>query len=159
MPKLHYLEAVFKETLRLHPALPLLIPRHPSQSSIVGGYTIPKDTKVFLNVWAMHRDPEALDEPSEFKPERFLSYPCKWDYSGNNFQFLPFGSGRRICPEIPLAEKMVMYALASLLHAFHWKLPEGEELDLSEKFGIVMKKSKPLIAIPGQRLSSLKLYA
>ncbi|KAG5539787.1 hypothetical protein RHGRI_020113 [Rhododendron griersonianum] len=149
---------VLKETFRLHPPLPLLVPKRPNQSSIVGRYTIPKDTRVFLNVWAMHRDPEAWDDPSEFNPERFLSDASKWDYNGNNFQFLPFGSGRRICAGIPLAEKMVMYVLASLLHSFDWKVPEGEELDLSEKFGVVMKKSKPLIAIPTQRLSSLKLY-
>ncbi|XP_058221829.1 geraniol 8-hydroxylase-like [Rhododendron vialii] len=158
LPKLHYLDAVLKETFRLHPPLPLLVPKRPNQSSIVGGYTIPKDTRVFLNVWAMHRDPEAWDDPSEFKPERFLSDASKWDYHGNNFQFLPFGSGRRICAGIPLAEKMVMYVLASLLHSFNWKLPEDEELDLSEKFGVVMKKSKPLIAIPTQRLSCLKFY-
>ncbi|KAI8546476.1 hypothetical protein RHMOL_Rhmol07G0120700 [Rhododendron molle] len=159
MPKLHYLDAVLKETFRLHPALPLLVPKRPNQSSIVGGYTIPKDTRVFLNIWAIHRDPEAWDDPSEFKPERFLSDAREWDYNGNNFQFLPFGSGRRICAGLPLAEKMVMYVLASILHSFNWKVPEGEEIDLSEKFGIVMKKSKPLIAIPTQRLSSLKLYA
>ncbi|KAG5540252.1 hypothetical protein RHGRI_020471 [Rhododendron griersonianum] len=159
MPKLHYLDAVLKETFRLHPVLPLLVPKRPNQSSIVGGYTIPKDTRVFLNVWAIHRDPEAWDDPSEFKPERFLSDASEWDYNGNNFQFLPFRSGRRICAGLPLAEKMVMYALALVLHSFNWKVPEGEEIELSGKFGIVMKKSKPLIAVPTQRLSSLKLYA
>ncbi|KAI8546473.1 hypothetical protein RHMOL_Rhmol07G0120500 [Rhododendron molle] len=159
MPKLHFLDAILKETFRLHPAFPLLVPKRPNQSSIVSGYTIPKDTRVVLNVWAIHRDPEGWDGPSEFKPERFLSDASEWDYNGNNFKFLPFGSGRRICAGIPLAEKMVMYMLASLLHSFNWKVPEGEEIDLSEKFGIVMKKSKPLIAIPTQRLSSLELYA
>lgn len=159
MPKLHYLASVLKETHRLHPAVPLLIPKRPMQSSIVGGYTVPKDTRVFLNVWAMHRDPEVWNDPSEFKPERFLSDSSKWDYSGNNFQFLPFGSGRRMCAGIPLAEKLVMHVVASLLHSFNWKLPEGEELDLSEQFGVVLKKSTPLIAIPTERLSSLNLYA
>ncbi|KAH7864266.1 hypothetical protein Vadar_027650 [Vaccinium darrowii] len=158
MPKLHYLDAVLKETFRLHPAVPLLVPKRSNKLSIVGGYTIPKDTRVLLNVWAIHRDPQAWDDPSEFKPERFLSDASKWDYSGNNFQFLPFGSGRRICAGIPLAEKMVIYLLASFLHSFNWEVPQGEEIDLSEKFGIVMKKSTPLIAIPTPRLSSLKLY-
>ncbi|KAH7863790.1 hypothetical protein Vadar_022041 [Vaccinium darrowii] len=105
VPKLHYLDTVFKETFRLHPALPLLIPKRPSQSSIVSGYTIPKDTKVFLNVWAMHRNPEAWDDPSEFKPERFLSYPCKFDYSGNNFQFLPFDREEEFVLEFPWQRK------------------------------------------------------
>ncbi|KAH7864383.1 hypothetical protein Vadar_028987 [Vaccinium darrowii] len=158
MPKLHYLDADLKETFRLHPALPLLVPKRPNKSSIVGGYTIPKDTRVLLNVWAIHRDPQAWDDPSEFKPERFLSDASKWDYNGNNFEFLPFGSGRRICAGIPLAEKMAIYLLASFLHSFNWEVPQGEEIDLSERFGIVMKKSTPLIAIPTPRLSSLKLY-
>ncbi|KAL7182867.1 hypothetical protein ACSBR1_041526 [Camellia fascicularis] len=72
LPKLLFLDAVMKETLRLHPALPLLVPRSPTQSCIVGGYTIPEGTKVLFNVWAMHRDPKVWDNPSEFRPERFL---------------------------------------------------------------------------------------
>ncbi|XP_052210913.1 cytochrome P450 71AU50-like [Diospyros lotus] len=158
LPKLHYLNAVLKESFRLHPPLPLLVPRCPSESSIVGGYTIPKDTRVFLNVWAMHRDPEVWDEPSKFKPERFLGGTGNWDFNGNNFQFLPFGSGRRRCPGIPLAEKMVMHVLASFLHSFNWHLPGNEEIDLSDKFGIVMKKRTPLMAIPTPRLSDSKYY-
>ncbi|CBI24737.3 unnamed protein product, partial [Vitis vinifera] len=146
LPKLQYMDAVIKESLRLHPALPLLVPKCPSQDCTVGGYTIAKGTKVFLNVWAIHRDPQIWDSPSEFKPERFLSEPGRWDYTGNNFQYLPFGSGRRICAGIPLAERMIIYLLASLLHSFNWQLPEGEDLDLSEKFGIVLKKRTPLIA-------------
>ncbi|KAL3499501.1 hypothetical protein ACH5RR_038594 [Cinchona calisaya] len=152
LPKLQYLGAVVKETFRLHPALPLLVPKRSSQSCMVGGYTIPKDTSVFVNAWAIHRDPELWDNPLEFKPERFLSEPNKWDYSGNNFQYLPFGSGRRICAGIPLAEKMLMYILASLLHPFDWKPTKSKEEDLSEKFGIVMRKSTPLLAIPTKKL-------
>ncbi|PSS09755.1 Flavonoid 3',5'-hydroxylase [Actinidia chinensis var. chinensis] len=160
LPKLHYLDALIKETFRLHPALPLLVPKRTDRPCVVGGYTIPpKNTRVFLNVWAMHRDPEVWDSPLEFKPKRFLGEASKCDYNGNNFQYLPFGSGRRICAGLPLAEKMVMYFLASLLHSFNWRSPEGEELDLSETFGIVMKKKTPLVAIPTQRLSSLELYA
>ncbi|XAR67915.1 hypothetical protein NMG60_11002856 [Bertholletia excelsa] len=155
----HYLEAVIKETLWLHPPLPLLVPRRSIKSTIVSGYTIPKDTKIFLNAWAIHRDPQLWADPSEFKPERFLSSPDNWNYKGNNFQFLPLGSGRRICVGIPLAKKMVAYLLASFLHSFDWHLPKGEELDLTEKFGIVVKKSKPLIAIPTPRLPDPQLYA
>ncbi|GFZ01920.1 cytochrome P450, family 706, subfamily A, polypeptide 5 [Actinidia rufa] len=151
LPKLHYLDAVVKETFRLHPPLPFLLPKRPDKSCIVGGYTIPKDTRVLLNVWAMQRDPEVWDSPLEFKPERFLGEASKWDYNGNNFQYLPFGSGRRVCAGLPLAEKMIMHFLASLLHSFNWSLPEGEEVDLSETFGIVMKKKTPLVAIPTQR--------
>ncbi|KAL3331192.1 hypothetical protein AABB24_034812 [Solanum stoloniferum] len=158
LPNLHYLDAVLKETLRLHPALPLLLPKRPSQSAIVGGYTIPEGTKVFLNVYAIHRDPQVWESPLEFQPERFLRHSTNFDYAGNNMKYLPFGSGRRICAGLPLAEKMVMFMLASLLHSFDWKLPEGEKVDLSEGFGLVIKKSERLFAIPTPRLPNFDLY-
>ncbi|KAI7755058.1 hypothetical protein M8C21_023540 [Ambrosia artemisiifolia] len=142
LAKLKYLDAVIKETLRLHPVVPFLIPRSPSQDCVVGGYTIPKGSTVFLNVWSIQRDPRYWDNPLEFNPERFLTYEGnkKCDYKGNNLKFIPFGSGRRLCAGLPLAEKMMMFTLASLLHSFNWRLPEGEELDLSEEFGITLKK-------------------
>ncbi|CBI38443.3 unnamed protein product, partial [Vitis vinifera] len=153
--KLPYLYAVMKETLRLHPALPLLVPHCPSEPCIVGGFSIPKGARVFVNVWAIHRDPSIWKNPMEFDPERFLR--GAWDYSGNDFSYFPFGSGRRICAGIAMAERMTMFSLATLLHSFHWKLPEGK-LDLSEKFGIVLKKKVPLVAIPTPRLSDAALY-
>ncbi|KAB1217072.1 Geraniol 8-hydroxylase [Morella rubra] len=158
VPKLNYLGAVIKETLRLHPALPLLIPRSPSKSSTIGGYTVPKGARVMLNVWAIHMDPKIWDNPLEFRPERFLEDSGRLDYSGNDFNYLPFGSGRRICAGLPLAERMLTYVLASLLHQFEWELPPGTELDLSDRFGIVTKKRMPLVAIPTPRLSKLELY-
>ncbi|KAK9929488.1 hypothetical protein M0R45_026584 [Rubus argutus] len=161
LPELHYLDAVIKETFRLHPALPLLLPRCPSQSTTIGGYYIPKGSTIFLNVWAIHNDSSVWDDPLEFRPQRFLNTdPSKsFDYNGNKFQYLPFGSGRRICAGIPLAERLLIYVLASLLHSFDWKLPNYTKLDLSDKFGIVTKKKIPLIAIPTPRLSNLELYA
>lgn len=157
--KLPYLHAVAKETLRLHPVAPLLLPRSPSKSCNVGGYTIPKGAKVFLNVWAMHRDPQFWDNPTEFQPERFLSEVNKLDYFGNHLHYLPFGSGRRICAGLPLGERMLMYVLATFLHMFKWELPKGAKPDITEKFGIVLEKSSPLIIIPTPRLSNLELYA
>ncbi|KAK4338302.1 hypothetical protein RND71_042789 [Anisodus tanguticus] len=157
LPNLHYLDAVLKETLRLHPALPLLMPKCPSQSAVVGGYTIPEGTKVFLNDYAIHRDPQVWESPLKFQPERFLN-STNLDNTGNNMKYLRFGSGRRICAGLPLAEKMVMSILASLLHSFDWELPEGENVDLSEGFGLVIKKSKRLFAIPTTRLPHLDLY-
>lgn len=154
--KLPYLQAVMKETLRLHPVLPLLVPHCPSEFCVVGGYTIPKGTRVFINVWAIHRDPSIWANPLEFDPERFLN--GKFDFSGNNFSYLPFGSGRRSCAGIAMAERMVLFSLASILHSFDWKLPEGEKLDLEEKFGIVLAKRVPLTLIPESRLSNPSLY-
>ncbi|GAV89799.1 LOW QUALITY PROTEIN: p450 domain-containing protein, partial [Cephalotus follicularis] len=158
LPKLRYLDAVVKETLRLHPPFPLLISRCPSTSCTVGGYTIPKGTTVHLNVGAMHKDPDLWGNPLEFRPERFLNDPNLFDFHGNNLQYLPFGSSRRICAGIPLAEKMLMHVVASLMHSFKWGLPPGQVLDFSDKFGIVVKKKNPSVAIPTPRLSNLELY-
>ncbi|KAE8708638.1 CYP706 protein [Hibiscus syriacus] len=154
--KLPYLLAIMKESLRLHPALPLLIPHCPSESCTVGSYSIPKGSRVFVNAWAIHRDPSIWDNPSEFNPERFLN--SQWDFSGNDFSYFPFGSGRRICAGIAMAERMVLYSVATLLHSFDWKVPEGNNLDLTEKFGIVLKLEKPLVAIPTPRLSDPTFY-
>lgn len=158
LSKFRYLDATVKEVLRLHPAVPLLLPRRPSQSCTISGYMIPKGAKVLTNVWAIHRDPEAWDNPLKFMPERFLSDTHKWDYNGNDYRYFPFGSGRRMCAGVPIAEKMLMYVLATLLHSFEWNLPQKTTLDLSEEFGIVLKKAKPLVAIPKPRLSNPKLY-
>ncbi|KAL0446145.1 UNVERIFIED_CONTAM: Flavonoid 3'-monooxygenase [Sesamum latifolium] len=157
IPKLVYLDAVIKETLRIRPIGPFLTPRTPSQSCTVGGYSIPKDSTVFINVWSIQRDP-AWDNPSEFMPERFLDISEKWDFRGNNFNYIPFGSGRRICAGLPLAERMLKYVLASLLHSFDWQLPKGEIVDMEERFGVVLKKGTPLVAIPSPRLSGKNLY-
>ncbi|KAJ7944795.1 putative Cytochrome P450 [Quillaja saponaria] len=154
--KLPYLHAVMKETLRLHPALPLLVPHCPSETCTIGGYSIPKGSRVFVNVWAIHRDPLYWENPLEFDPSRFLD--GKFDYSGSDFKYIPFGSGRRICAGIAMAERTVMYSVATLVHSFDWELPLGEKLDLSEKFGIVLKKKIPLVAIPKARLTDPALY-
>ncbi|PRQ38978.1 putative cytochrome P450 [Rosa chinensis] len=161
LPKLHYLDAVIKETFRLHPVVPLLAPRCSSQSTTIGGYYIPKGSIVFLNAWAIHRDSSVWDDPLEFRPPRFLNTDTSnsFGYQGNKFHYLPFGSGRRICPGIPLADRMLLYVLASFLHSFEWTLPNDATVDLSDKFGIVTKKKAPLIVVPTPRLSNLELYA
>ncbi|MQM10240.1 hypothetical protein Taro_043130 [Colocasia esculenta] len=155
VPMLSYLQAVMKEVLRLHPPLPLMVNHCPSASTTVGGYSVPMGSRVFVNVWAIHRDPSAWEDPLEFRPERFLQggSSAAGDYSGNNFEYIPFGSGRRICAGVAMAERVFMHLLASLVHSFDWRLPEGTtKLDMSEKFGIVVKKATPLVAVPVPRL-------
>ncbi|KAH9609061.1 hypothetical protein KSS87_021821 [Heliosperma pusillum] len=159
IPKLKYLNAVLKETLRLHPPVALLVPHRSSKATIVGGYDVEKNSMVFINTWAIHRDPKLWEEPLEFRPERFLSSSENFDFSGNQHKYLPFGSGRRMCPGLNLAEKMSMSVSSSMLHCFEWKLPTGNvEFDHSERFGLVVKKSKPTMAIPSPRLSKMELY-
>nr|WBW48852.1 cytochrome P450 706V15 [Isodon rubescens] len=158
IPKLLYLDAVLKETMRVHPIGPF-IQRTPSQTVTIGGYTIPKDSTVFVNVWSIHRDPVGWDEPLEFKPERFLEGENrKRDFSGSNLNYMPFGSGRRICAGLPLAEKMMMFILATLLHSFEWRLRNGEELDMSDELHTTLRKRIPLSIVPLPRLPSSHLY-
>ncbi|XP_042942939.1 flavonoid 3',5'-hydroxylase-like [Carya illinoinensis] len=100
-----------------------------------------------------------LRTPSEFKLERFLNNAYdRFDYSGNNFKYLPFGSGRRICTGLALRERTLKYILASFLHSYEWKLPQGSEIEFSDTFGVITKKKNPTIAILTPRLSKSELY-
>ncbi|KAJ9553365.1 hypothetical protein OSB04_017410 [Centaurea solstitialis] len=143
--ELPYLHACIKETLRLHPTGPFLLPHRAQETCEVMGYTIPKDSQVFVNIWAIGRDPKIWDDPLSFKPERFLG--SKIDFKGQNFEFTPFGSGRRMCPGLPLGLKSVELILASLVREFDWVLPNGDDpskLDMNDKFGVTLQKEKPL---------------
>ncbi|XP_059655805.1 probable (S)-N-methylcoclaurine 3'-hydroxylase isozyme 2 [Cornus florida] len=149
LAQLPYLEACVKETLRLHPPAPLLLPHRAPDSCKVMNYTIPKNSQVVVNVWAIGRDPMVWEEPLKFKPERFLNTTL--DFKGNDFEFLPFGAGRRICPGLPMAAKQVPLILASLFRSFDWSLPHGNdpnELDMNEKFAATLQKEQPLVLIP-----------
>ncbi|XP_059643413.1 probable (S)-N-methylcoclaurine 3'-hydroxylase isozyme 2 [Cornus florida] len=149
LPQLPYLQACVKESMRLHPPGPLLLPRRAPDSCKVMNYTIPKNSQVVVNVWAIGRDPMVWEEPLKFKPERFLNGTL--DFKGNDFEFLPFSAGRRICPGLPMAAKQVPLILASLLRSFDWSLPHGNdpnELDMNEKFSITLQKEQPLVLIP-----------
>ncbi|XP_035846371.1 iridoid oxidase isoform X1 [Helianthus annuus] len=149
---LPYLKAVIKETLRLHPPLPFLVPHKAMESCMILGYNIPKETQVLVNVWAIGRDPRTWEDASEFRPDRFLENDkIHVDYKGQNFDFIPFGSGRRMCPAIPLASRVLPLALGTLLHKFDWVLGDGlkaTEMDMSERMGITLRKAVPLKAIP-----------
>ncbi|KAG9441571.1 hypothetical protein H6P81_017425 [Aristolochia fimbriata] len=151
IPRLPYLQAVVKETLRLHPPVPFLIPHRAECDVEIAGYTLPKHTKVIVNAWAIGRDGEVWENPECFNPERFLGTSSNVDYRGRHFELIPFGAGRRVCPGLPLAYRMVHLMLASLLLSFSWKLPAGivaHDLDMREKFGITLHKSTPLMAVP-----------
>ncbi|KAG5243261.1 cytochrome P450 [Salix suchowensis] len=147
--QLPYLQAVIKETLRLHPVLPLMLPRNTLEDTNFMGYLIPKDTQVFVNAWAIGRDPDSWEDPMAFKPERFLG--SNIDYRGQNFEFIPFGAGRRICVGMSLAHRVLHLGLASLLHCFEWELGRNytpETMDMNEGVGITARKLKPLQAKP-----------
>nr|GMD80014.1 probable (S)-N-methylcoclaurine 3'-hydroxylase isozyme 2 [Ipomoea batatas] len=151
---LPYLQACVKETLRLHPPAPLLLPHRAIQACQVMDYTIPKDAQILINVWAVQRDASIWDEPLKFRPERFLGETGCLDFKGNDFEFLPFGAGRRICPGLPMAAKTIPLVLASMIHSFDWSLPDGQnpkDLNMNEKFGVTLQKEQPLFLIPKTR--------
>ena len=144
---LPYLQAVIKETMRLHLAVPLLIPHKTERSVKLNGYLIPKNTRVLVNPWAIARDPKYWDNPTCFTLERFLG--SKLDFKGKHFEFLIFSYGRRICSGILLAQRMVSLMVASLVYHFDWKIPRGnEKLDMNDIFGLTLQRAKPLVLVP-----------
>lgn len=153
LDKLEYLDMVVKETMRLHPAAPLLVPHTSVEDCTVNSFYIPKKSRVIINVWAIGRDPNAWTDAEKFIPERFVRSDI--ELRGNHFQLIPFGSGRRRCPAIQLGLVMVKLVLAQLVHCFDWELPDRilpTELDMTEKFGLVVPRAKHLLAIPSYRL-------
>ncbi|GMP36939.1 hypothetical protein CsSME_00008870 [Camellia sinensis var. sinensis] len=157
-PQLPYLDAIVKETMRLHPVVVLLAPHLALEDCKVAGYDIRKGTRVFINTWSMGRDPTIWDAPEEFCPERFLGKEI--DVRGQSFELLPFGSGRRMCPGYSLGLKMIRSSLANMLHGFSWKLPDNlktEDLGMEEVFGLTTLRKTPLVAVVEPRLSG-RLY-
>ncbi|EAZ45448.1 hypothetical protein OsJ_30099 [Oryza sativa Japonica Group] len=149
LTKLDYLKAVIKEVLRLHPPAPLLIPHHSTMPTTIQGYHIPAKTIAFINVWAIGRDPAAWDTPDEFRPERFMGSAV--DFRGNDYKFIPFGAGRRLCPGIILALPGLEMVIASLLYHFDWELPDGmdvQDLDMAEAPGLTTPPMNPVWLIP-----------
>ena len=147
--ELKYINSVIKETLRLHPPEVLSLPRENSEACIINGYEIPAKSRIIVNAWAIGRDPKYWAEAEKFIPERFLDNPI--DFKGTNFEYIPFGAGRRICPAIAFAMPYIQLPLASLLYHFDWKLPNGitnEDLDMTECFGLLVKRKNDLCLIP-----------
>lgn len=160
LPSLEYLQCVVKETLRLYPPVPLLLPRESMEACTVAGYNIPAKTRLIVNAWAMGRDRAVWgDDVLDFKPERFMQAGGRdrnIDVKGQDFELIPFGSGRRGCPGIALALEVVGLALSHLLQSFDWSLEckDGvqEELNMSETFGVTIPRRFDLFVVPALRL-------
>lgn len=156
---LTFLQAIVKETFRLHPSTPLSLPRMATESCEINGYFILKGATLLTNVWAIARDPDAWAEPLEFRPSRFLQgcgEKVNVDVRGNDFELIPFGAGRRICAGMSLGLRMVQLLTASLVHAFDWELPDGqsvEKLNMDEAYGLTLQRASPLLVHPRPRLS------
>lgn len=137
-----YLQMVIKETLRLHPAAPLIL-RASQDNCPVMGYNIPKGISVYINIFALARDPRYWDNAEEFNPERFEDSQTDWTH----LEFIPFGAGRRQCPGALFATKNIELTLANLLYHFDWTLPNGADpktLDMGEVFGITVRRRSNL---------------
>ncbi|ONI14563.1 hypothetical protein PRUPE_4G287500 [Prunus persica] len=136
---LPYLQAVIKETLRLHPPVPLSTRERAAK------------------LYAIMRDPELWDNPDDFRPERFLSPEEKADGEmnqnetrGQNFQYVPFGSGRRRCPGSNLATILLNTSIAAMVQCFDWKVEDGNEgkVNMQVGAGMSLPMAHPLILLP-----------
>ncbi|KAK9992811.1 hypothetical protein SO802_022514 [Lithocarpus litseifolius] len=152
-----YLQAIVKETLRLYPPNPLSVPHEAMEDCHVCGFYVPKGTRLLVNVWKLHRDPRIWEDPEKFLPERFLTSHASIDASGQHFEFIPFGSGRRACPGYTFALQVSYLALARLLQGFEFTTPSNMLVDMTEGLGISLNKVTPLKALLTPRLAS-RLY-
>ncbi|XP_043702382.1 cytochrome P450 81Q32-like [Telopea speciosissima] len=139
---LPYLHCIINETLRMYPAGPLLVPHESSEECTVGGFTIPRDTILLVNLGAIHRDPKLWEEPTKFRPERMEGIGGVRD----GYKLMPFGSGRRSCPGEGLALRVVGLTLGSLIQCFKWERVDEELVDMTEGTGLTLPKAKPLEA-------------
>ncbi|KAF8022911.1 hypothetical protein BT93_F0428 [Corymbia citriodora subsp. variegata] len=147
-----YLHAVVKETLRLYPSVPLAVPHVSTDDCIINGYHVPKGTRVIFNLWKIQINPRVWPEPMEFRPERFLNSHKNIDVKDPNFEYLPFGGGRRICPGMSFGLQSVHYMLARFLHAFDVSTPDNLPVDKSESTGITINKAMPIEVMLTPRL-------
>lgn len=162
LASLPFLAAVVKETFRLHPVAPLLIPHENAQQTQIDGFDIPANSRVFINTYAMGRDPANWENPTDFDPDRFMAgEKAEVDIKGGHFELLAFGSGRRRCSGMPLGSLLVNLAVARLVHGFQISLPRGmrpDDMDLSESFGINLSMKVPLSCVRVEPRLRLDLY-
>ncbi|KAJ8772565.1 hypothetical protein K2173_027742 [Erythroxylum novogranatense] len=153
LKNLVYLQAVVKETLRLYPAGPLSVPHESMEDCTIADYHIPAGTRLFVNIWKIHRDPRVWSNPCNFEPERFLTTHRDLDVHGKNFEYIPFGTGRRMCPGVSFALQVVQLTLAKLLQGFNFATPTGERVDMTESIGLTDMKATPLKVLIEPRLT------
>ncbi|KAF3673614.1 Cytochrome 82A3 [Capsicum annuum] len=154
LKNLVYLQAIVNESLRLYPAAPLMLPHESIEDCVVSDYDIPKGTRLLVNIWKIHNDPDIWPNPQEFKPDRFLTTHKDVNVRGNHFELMPFGSGRRMCPGVSLGLQVVQYVMAVLLQGFKITRPSDVPIDMSECFGLTILKAFPLKVHLTPRLDS-----
>lgn len=148
-----YLQAIVKESLRLYPAGPLSVPRETLEDCTISGHYVPKGTQLLVNIWKLHRDSGSWTDPYEFQPERFLTSHAGVDVRGQQFEFIPFSSGRRSCPGVTASMQMMQLTLARLLQGFNLATPKP--VDMTEAAGITVHRKYPLEVVLTPRLPSM----
>lgn len=148
---LPYLQAVVKETLRLHPPGPLLSWARLSTSDVrlSNGMLIPAETTAMVNMWAITHDPKVWEEPLVFNPDRFLGSAggAYMDVKGGDLRLAPFGAGRRVCPGRSLGLVTVSLWVAKLVHHFEWFQDVAKPVDLTEVLKLSCEMKNPLSTV------------
>lgn len=134
--KTPFLFAFMKEIMRLRPVAFLGLPHRVTEDDNLGGYFIPKDSRVFLNILGIHHKPDVWENPYEFRPERFLNNTN--EARGTDFQYLPFGVGLRICPGLNLAYVEIYLTLARIFQTYRFERYSKEPLDLTPEVGLTI---------------------
>ncbi|XP_043703428.1 cytochrome P450 78A5 [Telopea speciosissima] len=148
LQNLPYLQAIVKESLRMHPPGPLLSWARLAVHDVhIGNYFVPAGTTAMVNMWAITHNEAIWSEPNEFKPERFMEEDVS--IMGSNLRLAPFGSGRRVCPGKAMGLATVQLWLAQLLQNFKW-VPSDSGVDLSECLKLSLEMKNPLVcgAVP-----------
>lgn len=161
LPRLPYLQAVVKETLRLYPQGAIFIPHVSLEATIVCGYEFPAGTWLMVNSLAIHLDKSYWPNAQQFEPERFLvdrrgPGNQELDVKGTNLHYMPFGIGRHQCSGMWLGLLVTQIGLARLVQAFDFALANGEDprkLDMTEKFCQSMPRMHPLVLKAQPRLA------
>ncbi|KAI3504805.1 hypothetical protein L1887_26527 [Cichorium endivia] len=156
LTNLVYLQAIIKETMRLYPAAPLSVPHESIEDCVVGGYSVPKGTRLLVNIWKIHHDPKIWEDSFQFVPERFLTSKKNIDAKGQHFELIPFGSGRRICLGMSIAVKSLQLILASIVHGFEFQNVSSEPIDMTESPGLTNLKATPLELLVVPRILNIE---
>ncbi|PWA61272.1 flavone synthase II [Artemisia annua] len=150
LPKLPYMHAIIKESLRLHPPIPM-VNRQSTENVTIQGYDIPAGTILFVNTWSIGRNPVYWENPLEFNPHRFLE-GSTIDVIGQNYQLLPFGTGRRACPGIKFSMRELQVVVARLVQCFEWKVvTDKQALNMDEQPGLAVPRAEDLVCFPTVR--------
>jgi len=148
MDQLHYIKMVIKESMRLNPVVPLLVPHFCQETCEVGGFQVTKGTRVLVNAWAMARSPEYWQDAEKFRPERFEDGML--DFKASRFEYLPFGAGRRRCPGDTFGLAVLELIIARLLYYIDWSLPVGmkpEDIDMEMITAATTRRKNPLCLV------------